>query len=139
VCTSDLREKHRRENRRELIAKARRIAGGRQLIFKLHPNENVARASDEIQRWAPEALVFATGKAEEMIANCQTFITRYSSTVCVALALGKEVICDLNVGELMRLLPTQHGQAARNVAAVCREVLDAQRTRPPCLATAAAL
>ncbi len=68
--------------------------------------------------------MFATGSAEEMIANCHTFVTRYSSTVFVALALGKEVVCDLDVEMLKRLLPLRHGQAAQNVAAVCRELLE---------------
>lgn len=123
VCTSDLREKYRPENRSGLIRKAIKIADGRQLIFKLHPNENIHRAGREIQRLAPDALVFASGCAEEMIANCETFITRYSSTVYVALALGKQVWCDLDPDELNRLVPDQHGCAARNIAAVCRELL----------------
>jgi hypothetical protein len=51
------------------------------------------------------------------------FITRYSSTVYVALALGKEVHCDLDLRELKRLVPDQHGRAAANIADVCRELL----------------
>ena len=41
VCTSPLREMFRGEDREAFIRKAVEIAGGRQLIFKLHPNENV--------------------------------------------------------------------------------------------------
>jgi hypothetical protein len=68
-------------------------------------------------------MIFSAGSAEEMIANCDIFITRYSSTVYVALALGKRVFCDLDVDELKRLLPDQHGQAAQNIAAVCQDLL----------------
>jgi hypothetical protein len=123
VCTSDLREKLRYENRRQLIESARRLAEDRLLIFKLHPNEHAARASREIHLWAPEALVFSHGCAEEMIANCGTFFTRYSSTVFVALALGKEVYCDLDVQRLKKLVPLQNAAAARNIATVCRQLL----------------
>lgn len=123
VCTSDLREKFRREDRAGLIRRAAEIAAGRQLVFKLHPNENAAQATEEIRRLAPEALVCAHGSAEEMIANCETFITRYSSTVYVALALGKEVYCDLDLSELRRLVPDQNGQAAEKIADVCRQLL----------------
>jgi hypothetical protein len=125
VCTSDLREKYRREDRRALIQQAVDIAQGRQLIFKHHPNENVRRATREIETWAPGAQVFSSGSAEEMIANCDVFITRYSSTGYVALALGKEVYCDLDLGELKSLLPEQHAQAASRIADVCRELLSA--------------
>lgn len=130
VCTSDLREKYRFENRAALIRQAVAVGDGRQLIFKLHPNENIGRATLEIKGLAPHALVYFSGSAEEMIANCDVFITRYSSTVYVALALGKEVHCDLDQKELQRLVPDQHGQAAENIAAVCRELLDAAKQRP---------
>jgi hypothetical protein len=110
--------------------------GDRRLIFKLHPNENTARATREIRKWAPEALVFATGSAEQLIANCDVFITRYSSTVFVALALGKDVRCDLNVEELQRLVPHQNGQAAQNIASVCREILGLPPSCEPVSSTA---
>jgi hypothetical protein len=123
VCTSDLREKYRLENRRRLVYRALDLTRGRKLIFKLHPMENHDRAIGEISRWAPEALVYISGSAEEMIANCETFLTRYSSTVFVAMALGKEVHCDLDMELVRRLTPIQNGCAARNIAMVCREVL----------------
>jgi hypothetical protein len=129
VCTSDLREKLRYENRRTLIRQARAIAGDRLLIFKLHPNENARRARREIRRWAPGALVVSRGCAEEMIANCSVFITRYSSTVYVALALGKEVHCDLDLARLQHLLPLQNASAAPNIAAACRELLSKSADR----------
>lgn len=125
ACSSDLREKFRWENRRAFIERAVDIADGRQLIFKLHPNERVGRATREIERWAPGALVYARGSAEEMIANCDVLVTSFSSTVFVGLALGKEVYSDHDLDELERLLPVQHGCAADRIADVCREVLAA--------------
>src|SRR5262245_11353818 len=69
VCTSDIRETFGREDRKELIRRALRIANGRTLIFKLHPNERAGRATREIRRHAPAAHVYVTGPTEEMIAN----------------------------------------------------------------------
>jgi hypothetical protein len=124
VCTSDMRETFKYENRRELISRAVKLAKGRPLIFKLHPNENVERATKEINFYASNALIFSSGSAEEMIANCETLITRYSSVVFVGLALGKEVYSDFNLDELKRLLPLQNHAAARNIAQVCSAVLN---------------
>ena len=124
VCTSPLREIFRGEDRKAFILDAVRIAGGRPMIFKFHPNEDFARAESEVNRYAPGALVFTTGSAEEMIANCDVLITRYSSTVFVGLALGKETHSDFPMDELRRLLPVQNSSAAPNIANVCRRVLD---------------
>jgi len=124
VCTSALREILQIENRKAFIRRAVKVAGGRQLIFKLHPSENVGRATREIRRHAPGAMVFATGSAEEMIANCDVLITRFSSTAFVGLALGKETYSDFSMDEMRRLMPIQHGCAAANIANVCRRVLE---------------
>jgi len=124
VCTSDSRETFAHENRKKFIHKALQIANGRQLFFKLHPNENIERATKEINRYAPGSLVFADGNAEEMVANCNVLITRYSSTVYIGLALGKEVYSEFNMEQLKRLLPIQNGSAASNIANVCRELLE---------------
>jgi hypothetical protein len=51
-------------------------------------------------------------------------ITRYSSTVFVGLALGKETHSDYPMDELRRLLPVQNHSAALNIANVCRRVLE---------------
>jgi hypothetical protein len=123
VCTSDTRETWGYENRKKTIRDAVRIAGGRKLIFKLHPNENAERAIREINRYAPGALVYPTGNTEHMIANADVLITRFSTTVYVGLALGKEVYSEFNVDELRRLTPLQNGRAAENIAAVCRHIL----------------
>jgi len=123
VCSSDARETLKRDDRLAFLRRCLEIAAGRPLVFKLHPNEDEARASREIRKVAPGALVFARGSAEEMIANCDVLVTQHSSTVFVGLALGKECHSYFDLDELKRLLPIQNGCAARNVAAVCREVL----------------
>jgi hypothetical protein len=125
VCSSDARETLKGDDRGAFLRRCRDIAAGRQLIFKLHPNENAARAILEIEAACPGALVYSDGCAEEMIANCDVLITQYSSTVFVGLALGKEVHSYFDVAELKRLMPIQNHCAARNIALVCREVLQA--------------
>ncbi|MFZ5518063.1 MAG: hypothetical protein ACOY90_15565 [Candidatus Zhuqueibacterota bacterium] len=126
VCTSDLREKYRLENRKKFIQFARSVADGQQLIFKLHPNENHARATREINRWAPEALVYNHGSAEQMIAKCHTLITRYSSTIMVAAALDKRVISDFDDETIHKMKPWQNGNAAARIADLCRDMLNSQ-------------
>ncbi len=126
VCTSDSRETFKYENRKRIILDAVKIAGGRKLIFKLHPNENIERATLEIAAWAPGAMVFASGSAEEMVANCDVLITQYSSTVYVGLVLGKEVYSNFQLDELKRLVPIQNGCSARNIALVACELLSAE-------------
>lgn len=123
VCTSDMRETLRYENRPKFISDCVKIAGSRPIIFKLHPNENVERATAEINEYAPEALVYAKGSAEEMIANCDMLITRYSTVVYVASALGKEIYSDLDPTELKKLTPLQNGDSADRIANVCRDVM----------------
>jgi hypothetical protein len=124
VCTSPLREIFRDEDRPELIRRAVEIARGRPLIFKLHPNENAARAVTEIAKLAPTAQVFTTGNAEEMIANCDVLITRFSSTAFVGQALGKETYSDVDMDEMRRLMPEQNSSAALNIAEICRSLLE---------------
>jgi len=124
VCTSDTRETFKRDNRRAFVERALGIAGGRQLIFKLHPNENVKRSTAEIKRHAPRALVYSSGSAEEMVANCQELITQWSSLVFIGMALGKTVHTYFDLDQLRKLVPVQNNCAARNIAGVCREVFE---------------
>lgn len=126
VCTSDSRETFKLDRRKRFIRRAVALANGKQLIFKLHPNENTVRARGEIENLAPDALVFDSGKAEEMIANCDMLITQYSTLAYVGLALGKPVHSYFDLKELRRLLPDQHGQAARNIARVCSILLESE-------------
>jgi hypothetical protein len=125
VCTSDTRETFRYENRKKFIENALQVANGKQLIFKLHPNEKFTKATKEINCWAPEALVFHTGSAEQMIANCDALITRFSSTVYVGIALGKEVYSDYPLDVLKRLTPIQNGgSSANNIAEIVRDEME---------------
>jgi hypothetical protein len=124
VCTSPLREILRGEDRKTFILGAVALAAGRPMIFKFHPSENMARATAEVNRYASGALVFTSGSAEEMIANCDVLITRYSSTVFVGLALGKQTHSDFPMDEMRRLLPAQNNAAAENIASVCRRVIE---------------
>ena len=131
VCTSDVRETWRRDDRAGLVRRAVALAGGRPLVFKLHPNENHTRAAAEIHAIAPSALVYAQGSAEHMIANADVVMTQWSSTVFVAAALGKEIHSDVPLEQVRRLMPAQNGgRSARNIARVCREVLASSRATP---------
>jgi hypothetical protein len=123
VCTSDTRETFKCDDRPAFIRHCVKIAAGRRLVFKLHPNENCERNTREIETHAPGALIYTKGSAEEMVANCQTLIVQYSTLAYVGLALGKEVIAYTDVQLLRRLLPLQGGRAGERIADVCREVL----------------
>jgi len=123
ACTSDARETFKLDDRRGFIRRAVELAGNRELIFKLHPNEHVARAKAEISTWAPNSRVFSSGPTEAMIANCDVLITQFSSVVFVGLALGKQVHSYHPLDMLERLMPVQNRSAARNIAHECRQLL----------------
>ncbi|MGH8626166.1 MAG: hypothetical protein ACREYC_13170, partial [Gammaproteobacteria bacterium] len=124
AATSDRREVYRYENRRRFIDKVNRLARGRPIVFKFHPNEDHDRARREVERYSPGALMFKDGNTDHMIANCTTLVTRFSSVVFVALALGKEVHAEVPTEELKRLLPLQNGgRSAANIAAECLSLL----------------
>jgi len=130
VCTSDGRETMMKVDRPALLKHSVGLAAGRQLIFKLHPNENVERATREILAIAPGALVFADGNAEEMVANCDVLITEHSSLTFCGLALGKEVHTNLPLEQVEALLPVQNRRAAEEIADVLRGVLRARGRAP---------
>lgn len=124
VATTDTRENFKIDNRRRFLRKAREIANGRPMIFKLHPNENEERSRREIEEECPGSLVYRIANTNHLIANCQVLITQYSSVVYVGLALGKEVHSYFDLEELKDLLPMQNGgTSAREIASVCREYL----------------
>ena len=125
VATSDIRETMRKEDRPAFIRECVRIAGGRQLIFKLHPNEERERAITEIRQWAPSALIYTEGRTEEMIANCEELITQYSTVVYIGIALGKKVHSYFDVEKLKRLAPIQNGgTSAAVIAQLCRRYIE---------------
>lgn len=122
VATSDMRETYRFENRAAFIRQAAKIADGRQLLFKLHPNEKVERAEAEIRKHAPAGtLIFSCGNTNHMIANCAELITQYSTVVYTGIALGKKVHSYFDIEELKRLAPVQNGGvSSKNIAQLCR-------------------
>jgi len=124
VATSDTRETFKRDNRARFLARVARIAAGRPLIFKLHPNENVERSTAEIRARFPDAPVFAGGNTNHMVANCDVLVTQYSSVVYVGLALGKECHSYFDPAQLRALLPVQNGgTSAPRIARVCERLL----------------
>lgn len=125
VATTDMRETFRYENRPKFIKQAVKIANGRKLLFKLHPNEKFERAEAEIRKHAPAGtLIYRTGNTNHMIANCTELITQYSTVVYVGLALGKKVHSYFDLNELKRLAPLQNGGiSALNIANICRNLL----------------
>jgi len=128
AATSDTRETLKPDDREAFVKRVVEIACGRPIVFKLHPNENAARSSREIERWAPGARVFADGDANAMVANCDALVTQWSSLAYVGLALGKECHSAFDVEELRRLVPLQNGGAsARNIADVCEGLLGLER------------
>jgi len=125
VATSDIRETFNNEDRPAFIRHCVEIAGNRQLIFKLHPNEKKERAIPEIRENAPGALIFTEGNTEHMIANCAELITQYSTVVYIGIALGKKVHSYFDVDMLKRLAPVQNGgKSAARIADICRQYIE---------------
>lgn len=126
VATSDMRETFRFENRPAFIRQAVKIANGKRLLFKLHPNEKYDRAEAEIRKHAPaDTLIFQAGNTNEMIANCSELITQYSTVVYTGIALGKKVHSYFDINELNRLAPLQNGgTSAKNIANICRAFVE---------------
>ena len=104
VATTDT-ETMKLDNRKKFINNCLKIAKGRQLIFKLHPNERAQRATKEIMKYAPDSLVFTSGNINHMIANCDELITQYSSCVYIGIALGKKVHSYFDVNDCINLPP----------------------------------
>jgi hypothetical protein len=124
AATSCARETFKPDDRPAFIRQVLQIANGRQVIFKLHPNENFARAIREIHQLAPGALVYTDGNVNHMIANCSVLVTQYSSVVFIGLALGKEVYSYLDLDLLRRLTPVQNGGlSSQRIAELCRQLL----------------
>ena len=123
VATTDMRETFRPDNRKQFIRHATRIAAGRPMIFKFHPNEDMARATAEVRKYAPPGtLIFTEGNTEEMIANSLELITQYSTVAYVGLALGIPVHSYFDVADLQRKLPIQNGgTSAERIADICRQ------------------
>lgn len=131
VATSDARETMKYENRKKFIEQAIEIAQGKQLIFKLHPNENHERAVKEINRWAPGSIIYTDGNIHEMIANSDVLITKYSTTVYTGIALGKEVYSEVEIDTLRRLSPIQNaGGSGKKIAEYCEQLIETGKAVP---------
>ena len=126
VATSDIRELYGFENRKKFIKNCTEIAAGRQLIFKLHPNELKERGVNEIKKHAPSGTkVFTEGNANYMVANSNALITQYSTLAYVGLELGKEVHSYFDINELKKLAPLQNnGTSSRKIADICRTYIE---------------
>jgi hypothetical protein len=124
VATSSIRESGKFDNRMGFLKKVIQISNGRQVIFKLHPNENALRAENEIRSILPSAIIFKDGNTNHMIANCAVLITQVSSVVYIGIALGKEVHSYIDLDQLYRLAPIQNnGSSASHIADVCRNLV----------------
>lgn len=126
VATSDIRECYGIDNRKKFIKNCVELAKGRQLIFKLHPNEIKDRAIAEIKKYAPANVVILTdGNTNHMVANCDILITQYSTVSYVGLELGKEVHSYFDIDELRKLAPLQNnGTSGLRIAEVCRGYIE---------------
>ncbi|EHQ24432.1 hypothetical protein [Mucilaginibacter paludis] len=131
VATTDMRETYRAENRPAFIREAVKIANGRKLLFKLHPNEKLSRAEAEIRQHAPEGtLIYQSGNTNHMIANCEELITQYSTVVYIGMALGKKVHSYFAMEQLKELAPIQNGgTSAYNIAHICRNFIEHNEIR----------
>jgi len=130
VATSDIRETYGIDDRIKFVKDAIKIANGRKLIFKLHPNEQPQRAIDEIIRYTRRnALIFTDGDINHMIANCDELVTQYSSVVYIGLALNKKVHSYFDIENLRKLMPVQNeGMSAHNIAKICRNYIEFKGT-----------
>lgn len=131
IATSDIRECMGFDNRPEFLRMATAIANGREMIFKLHPNEKVERAVHEIKQFAPpDSLIFTEGNINPMIAHCDELITQYSTVVYTGLALGKKVHSYFNIDDLRRKQPLQNGgTSAAQIAEICRRYIEYKGSR----------
>lgn len=121
VATSDIRECLGKEDREAFLKNCTKIANGRKLIIRLHPNEIYDRAVDEIKRNCPaDTLILQTGDTNDMVANCSELITQWSSVSYIGLALGKKVHSFFPIEELEEKMPIQNnGTSAAHIAEIC--------------------
>jgi len=124
VATSDVRETTKYENRKMFLLNAKKIAGDKKIVVKLHPNEIVKKRTAEVKKYIPNALVYHGVSIDPMIANCDVLVTRFSSTIFPALALDKEVYSNIDLKDIKRLFPVQNGgTSAKAIVEVARELL----------------
>lgn len=124
VATSSIRETGKIDNRMAFLRRVKHLAAGRQVIFRLHPNENMRRAEREIRSIFNDAVILKDGNTNHMIANCNVLITQVSSVVFTGIALGKEIYSNFDLDALHKLAPIQNGGTSANrIAEECRIIL----------------
>ncbi|MBK9256039.1 MAG: hypothetical protein IPM42_11160 [Saprospiraceae bacterium] len=126
VCTSDMREVGKKDNRIDFLKRCKKLAAGRDIVFKLHPNEKPERAESEIKSiFGENVTIYKKANTDHLIANCDELITQYSSVVYIGMALGKKVHSYFSMKELMERLPVQNGgTSAHKIASIGREFVD---------------
>ncbi|MFO7663314.1 MAG: hypothetical protein R6X18_12080, partial [Chloroflexota bacterium] len=123
-ATSDARETYKFDNRKKFLREALKIANGRPMIFKLHPNENFKRAKREIREVIGDVPIYTDGNIDHMIANCEALVCQYSTVVYTGIALEKEVHSYFDLEMLKQLMPLQNGgMSGHNIAQLCRHIL----------------
>ncbi|WP_375417217.1 hypothetical protein [uncultured Hymenobacter sp.] len=132
VATTDMRETYRPDNRQKFFREATRIAAGRPMLVKFHPNEQMDRAVAEAKKYCPPGtLLYTEGNTEEIIANSVELITQYSTVVYVALALGIPAHSYFDIEDLKQKAPWQNGgTAARRIADLCRKFVQFEGSGP---------
>jgi hypothetical protein len=136
VATSDIRDLGDNEDRVHFIKECVKIADGKQLIFKLHPNENFEKSSREIRENAPaNTMIYNTGSIDPMIAHCHTLITQYSSTVYLGMILGKKIYSYFPIEELEANVPIQNGgKSAEIISEIIRDFMEYEGNKKDFLA-----
>lgn len=124
VATSSIRETGKFDDRDGFLRRARELASGREVIFKLHPNEDHKRATQEIRRYFPNQPIYLTENINHLIANSSMMIAQNTSAIYIALALGKPVYSYLDTNYLRRLMPEQNGgRSKERIAEVLRHLI----------------
>jgi hypothetical protein len=124
VATSDIRELGGNDDRIYLIKEAIKIANGRKIIFKPHPNENIQRVISEIRSIIPEAKIITEPIIDTLIAHCDVLITQYSSCVYQGMVLGKKVYSYFPMEELESKKPIQNnGKSAEIISGIVKDFL----------------
>jgi hypothetical protein len=124
IATSDIRELGGNENRTDFFEKCVKIANGRKVIYKPHPNESRERVTKELMQVIPNAEIIYKPILDTLIAHCDTLITQWSSSVYVGLVLGKTVYSYFPMEELEAKKPIQNGgKSAEIIANIAREFI----------------
>jgi hypothetical protein len=129
ICMSNEREMaFRADTRKDFLEDARRIAKDRKIIVKLQSGEQ-SRMVQEVRARLPQATIITDGCEKEMVANASVVICQHSSLAVMAIALQKETYSYWDNAILRELMPIQNRSAAKEIARVCSQMLEALPTR----------